>query len=433
MRTVDLIRKKREGQALTPEEIAFLIRGYARGEIPDYQMAAFLMATVWRGMTPEETLALTEEMVRSGRTLDLSHLPEAKVDKHSTGGVGDKTSLVLTPIVAAAGVRVPMISGRGLAHTGGTLDKLESIPGFRVQLPLETIRRLVERVGAVLVGQSEEIVPADLKLYALRDVTATVDCVPLIVASIMSKKIAEGIDALVLDVKVGKGAFMKNEAEARDLAERLVDVGRRLGKRVRALLTDMNQPLGRAVGNALEVIESLETLKGRGPEDLRALSLELAAHMLLVGDRAGDLDDARRTAERLLHSGAALEKFRQIIEAQGGDPRVVDDYARLPQARFRWDYVAETEGVVIEAHAERLGLATMLLGAGRETLHSPIDHAVGLIVHKKVGERVTRGEALCTLLYNDPERLRRALEHVRAAFVLDDSAPPSDPLIKAVL
>ena len=318
MRVVDLIRKKRDGYALTPEEIAFLIRGYTRGEIPDYQMAAFLMATVWRGMTLEETLALTEEMVRSGYTLDWSHLPEAKVDKHSTGGVGDKTSLVLTPIVAAAGVRVPMISGRGLAHTGGTLDKLESIPGFRVQLPVEAIRRVVEQVGAVLVGQSEELVPADRKLYALRDVTATVECLPLIVASIMSKKIAEGLDALVLDVKVGKGAFMKTETEARDLAERLVDVGRRLGKRVRALITDMNQPLGRAIGNALEVIESVETLKGRGPEDLRTLSLELAAHMLVLGHQATSLEEARERAERLLHSGAALEKFRQIIEAQGG-------------------------------------------------------------------------------------------------------------------
>jgi len=433
MRVVDLIRKKRDGYALTPEEIAFLIRGYTRGEIPDYQMAAFLMAVVWRGMTPEETLALTEEMVRSGCTLDWSHLPEAKVDKHSTGGVGDKTSLVLTPIVAAAGVRVPMISGRGLAHTGGTLDKLESIPGFRVQLPVETIRRVVEQVGAVLVGQSEELVPADRKLYALRDVTATVECLPLIVASIMSKKIAEGLDALVLDVKVGNGAFMKTEAEARDLAERLVDVGRRLGKRVRALITDMNQPLGRAIGNALEVIESVETLKGRGPEDLRALSVELAAHMLLLGHRATNLDEARELAERLLQSGAALEKFRQIIEAQGGDPRVVDDYTRLPQARGRWDYRADAEGVVVEAHAERLGLASMLLGAGREDLHSTIDPAVGLVLHKKIGERVARGDALCTLYYNSEERLHRAVEYVRAAFVVGSSAPPPDPLIKAVV
>jgi pyrimidine-nucleoside phosphorylase len=433
MRVVDLIRKKRDGYALTPEEIAFLIRGYTRGEIPDYQMAAFLMATVWRGMTLEETLALTEEMVRSGYTLDWSHLPEAKVDKHSTGGVGDKTSLVLTPIVAAAGVRVPMISGRGLAHTGGTLDKLESIPGFRVQLPVEATRRVVEQVGAVLVGQSEELVPADRKLYALRDVTATVECLPLIVASIMSKKIAEGLDALVLDVKVGKGAFMKTETEARDLAERLVDVGRRLGKRVRALITDMNQPLGRAIGNALEVIESVETLKGRGPEDLRTLSLELAAHMLVLGHQATSLEEARERAERLLHSGAALEKFRQIIEAQGGDPRIVDDYTRLPQARGRWEYRADAEGVLVEAHAERLGLASMLLGAGREYVHSDIDHAVGLVLHKKVGERVARGDALCTLYYNSEERLQRAVEYVRAAFIVGPSAPPPDPLIKAVV
>jgi len=433
MRVVDLIRKKRDGRALAPEEIAFLIRGYVRGEVPDYQMAAFLMATMWRGMTAEETLVLTEEMVRSGRTLDLGHLPEAKVDKHSTGGVGDKTSLLVAPIVAAAGGRVPMISGRGLAHTGGTLDKLESIPGFRVSLPLETVRRLVERVGAALVGQTEEIVPADRKLYALRDVTATVECVPLIVASIMSKKIAEGIDALVLDVKVGTGAFMKSEAEARDLAERLVELGRRMGKRVRALLTDMDQPLGRAVGNALEVIESVEALKGRGPDDLRVLSLELAAHMLLLGDLAADLPRARQIAERVLRSGAALEKFREIVEAQGGDPHIVDDYARLPQARFHWDYTAPTEGVVVSAHAERLGMASMLLGAGRERLDAPIDHAVGLIVHKKVGERVARGDVLCTLYYNSRERLPRAVEQVRAAFAIGPSAPPPAPLIKAIV
>ncbi len=433
MRVIELIRKKRDGEALTSEEIAFLVQGYTRGEIPDYQMAAFLMATVWRGMTPEETLALTEAMVRSGRTLDFSHVPGAKVDKHSTGGVGDKTSLVLVPLVAAAGARVPMISGRALGHTGGTLDKLESIPGFRVHLPVETIGHLLERVGAVLVGQTEEIVPADRKLYALRDVTATVDCIPLIVASIMSKKLAEGIEALVLDVKVGKGAFMKSEAAARDLAVRLVDVGRRMGKRVRALLTDMDQPLGRAIGNALEVIESVETLKGRGPDDVRELSLELAAQMLFLGGSATDIAEARRLAERMLHSGAGLEKFREIIAAQGGDPRVVDDYALLPQARYRLDYCAEEDGVLVEVDAEKLGLAAMILGAGRETLHSPIDHAVGLIVHKKVGERVARGEALCTLHYNAEEKLPRAWEKIRAAFVLGSSAGPAGPLIRDLL
>jgi len=433
MRIVDIIKKKRDGQELSPSEMALLVQGYTRGEIPDYQMAAFLMAVLWRGMSFQETLLLTDEMVKSGHVLDLSDIPGVKVDKHSTGGVGDKTSLVLGPLAAAAGVLVPMISGRGLAHSGGTLDKLESIPGFRVNLPVEAFRETLKKVGLVLVGQTDEIAPADRKLYALRDVTATVDSLPLMASSIMSKKIAEGIDALVLDVKVGKGAFTKTEDEARHLAEMLVGIGRGVGKQVQALITDMNQPLGQAVGNALEVIESIEALKGRGPEDLTTLSVELAARMAVLGGRAATLDHARDLMKGLIASGAGLEKLRQVIEAQGGDPRVVDDYDRLPKAAYMYPYKAETDGFIVEMNAELIGLASMQLGAGRERVDSLIDHAVGIVLQKKVGERVARGDLLCTIYYNDETRLRAAADKLRAAFVIGEEAPPKNDLIKMVL
>jgi pyrimidine-nucleoside phosphorylase len=433
MRVVDLIKKKRDGQELAPDEIGFLIRGYTRGEIPDYQMSAFLMAVVWRGMSDEETFALTVEMLQSGHVLDLSDIPGIKVDKHSTGGVGDKTSLILAPLAAAAGVPVPMISGRGLAHSGGTLDKLESIPGFRVNLSVDEYRQTLKQIGLVLIGQTDEIAPADRKLYALRDVTATVDCIPLMAGSIMSKKIAEGIDALVLDVKVGKGAFMKTEEGARRLAETLVGIGRSMGKQVRALITDMNQPLGQAVGNALEVMESIETLKGRGPEDLTTLSVELAAHMVMLGERAASLDEARELVKGLIASGAGLEKFRQLIEAQGGDPRVTDDYDRLPEAALMRVYKAETDGFMLEIDAERMGIASMVLGAGRERVDSPIDHAVGIWLYKKVGDRVSRGDVLCTVYYNDEARMKSAAEKLRGAFVIGEQDPQKESLIKMVL
>lgn len=433
MRVVDLIKKKRDGRELSPEEISFLIHGYTRGEIPDYQMAAWLMAVVWRGMTDRETRILTEEMVRSGHVLDLSDIPGIKVDKHSTGGVGDKTSLILAPLVAAAGVPVPMVSGRGLAHTGGTLDKLEAIPGFRVALTLDQYRETLRRVGFVMSGQTDDIAPADKKLYALRDVTATVDCIPLMAASIMCKKLAEGIDALVVDVKVGSGAFLKTEAEAETLARTLVTIGESMGKRVRALITDMDQPLGRAVGNALEVIESFEVLKGRGPEDVTTLSLELAAHMVLLGERAATLDEARRLVRRLLAEGAGREKFRRLIEAQGGDPRVVDEYSRLPQARHRSVYEAETDGYIVAMNAELIGRAAMVLGAGRDRMDSPIDHAVGLVLAKKVGDVVRRGEPLCVVHSNDEEKQRAALPLLRESFIVGDAPPSPPPLIKKVI
>ena len=433
MRAEELIRKKRDAGALTREETFFLICEHTRDAVPDYQMSAWLMAVCWRGMTAEETADLTEAMLRSGETLDLSDLPGQKVDKHSTGGVGDKTSLVVAPVAAAAGLVVPMISGRGLGHTGGTLDKLEAIPGFNVRLSLADFRRALAEVGCALIGQTEEIAPADRKLYALRDVTATVESIPLITASILSKKLAEGIDALVLDVKVGSGAFMKSLAEARKLAESMRAIGTRMGKRVVALLTNMDQPLGGAVGNALEVAEAVETLKGGGPEDLRALCRELAAWMLLLGGAASNLEKGRERFDELIRSGAAAEKFRQIIRRQGGDPRVVDDPRRLPQARQRKDFLAPAGGYLARLDAERLGRAAMALGAGRARVEDAVDPAVGLVLHKKAGDRVQPQEPLATLYYNDERLLAEAEARLDGAFTLAPASSPPAPLILETL
>lgn len=433
MRASDLIQKKRDGQELTRDEIFFLIAGHTRGEIPDYQMTAWLMAVYWRGMSPRETSDLTETMLRSGQVLDLSRLPGAKVDKHSTGGVGDKTSLVLAPAVAAAGLRVPMISGRGLGHTGGTLDKLEAIPGFNVRLSLADFVRLLETVGVALIGQTDEIAPADKKLYALRDVTATVESIPLITSSILSKKLAEGIDALVLDVKVGSGAFMKDLASASQLAEALVTIGRRMGKRVVALLTAMEQPLGRAIGNALEVAEAIEVLRGSGPADLCAVCEELGGWMLVVGGRAQTLEDGKRQYSAVIQSGAAAEKLREVVRAQGGDAGTVDDPARLPQAQHRTEWPSQQSGYLARLEAEKLGRAAMMLGAGRERVEDSIDPAVGLVLHKKVGEAVTRGEALATIHYNAPGRLEDALSLLAAAVTVDSAPPMTSPLILKTL
>lgn len=429
----ELIIQKRSGRALDREELAWLIQSYVEGTLPDYQMAAFLMAVYFRGMTPAEIVALTREMIASGQVVDLSDIPGKKVDKHSTGGVGDKTSLVLAPLAAAAGVVVPMISGRGLAHTGGTLDKLESIPGFRVDLSLDEYRRVLASVGLVLAGPTGQLAPADKKLYALRDVTATVDSIPLIVSSILSKKVAEGIDGLVVDVKVGSGAFMSTFDQARALAEALVATGRRLGLEMRALITDMDQPLGRAVGNAVEVIESIETLKGRGPADLTELSVELAAHMVVLANRAGTVDEARQRVRECLVTGAGLEKFRAVIEAQGGDPAVIDDYRRLPRARHRRELPARRDGVITHIDAAAVGRACMQLGAGRERLDSPIDRAVGIVLHKKVGDPVEVGESLCTIAYNDVGRLPEVERVLSEAFVIASEMPPLRPLVKAIM
>ena len=433
MRAVDLIQRKRDGDELSPEEIGFFVRGYAEGQIPDYQASAFAMAVFFRGMTPVETLALTEAMMRTGEVLDLSDLPGPKADKHSTGGVGDKTSLVLAPLAAACGVYVPMISGRGLGHTGGTLDKLESIPGFRVNLSLAEFRTVLKHAHLGLIGQTPQIAPADRKLYALRDVTATVESLPLISASIMSKKMAEGIDALVLDVKTGDGAFMKTFADSKALAQAMVTIGRGMGKKVAALITDMDQPLGRTAGNALEVAECIETLKGRGPKDLESLSIELAAWMLFLAGTTPALDVARQKVREALSSGAGLRKFQQIVELQGGDPRVCDDPSRLPRARETVEVKAERDGRVARIACRSVGQACMLLGAGRETVTSPIDPAVGLTLHKKVGDLVIQGETVMTVHVNERHRLEEVLALLKQAVTLAAEAPERKPMIQAVL
>ena len=433
MRAVDVIQKKRDGGQLSREEIEFFVRGYTAGTVPDYQASALAMATFFRGMTPDETVALTEAMMRTGEVLDLSELPGPKVDKHSTGGVGDKTSLVLGPLAAACGVYVPMISGRGLGHTGGTLDKLESIPGFRVGLSLAEFRRVLAQARLGLIGQTPEIAPADRKLYALRDVTATVESLPLISASIMSKKMAEGLDALVLDVKTGDGAFLARFEDSRALAETMVAIGRGMGRKVVALITDMEQPLGRAVGNALEVAECVETLKGRGPRDLESLSVELAAWMVQLGDLAPSLEQARARVREALASGAGLRCFREVIALQGGEPGVCDDTGLLPRAARTVELPAEREGRVTRIACRAVGHAAMVLGAGRETVDSRIDPAVGLVLHKKVGDLVLPGEPLASVHYNDERRLAPCLERLRAAFEISDEARPMTPLIRAVL
>jgi pyrimidine-nucleoside phosphorylase len=433
MRPVELIQKKRDGGALTREEIHFLIENYTLGNVADYQMAAWLMAVYFRGQTAEETATLTDAMLRSGEVLDLSGLSGRKVDKHSTGGVGDKTSLVIAPVAAAAGVRVPMISGRGLGHSGGTLDKLESIPGFNVNLSLAEFRRAVERVGCALIGQTKEIAPADKKIYALRDLTGTVASIPLITASILSKKLAEGIEALVLDVKVGSGAFMKDEESATELAESMRTIGTHMGKRVVVLLTDMDQPLGRAAGNALEVIETVETLQGGGPEDFCNLCRELSAWVIHLGGEADTLEDGRARYDELIGSGAAAKKLQQIIERQGGDPRVVDDPKRLPQARERKHILAPADGFLARMETERIGWGTMALGAGRQRLDDSIDPAVGLMLHKKAGDPVQAGEPLATFHYNQPDRLAEAERWLEGAFVVEAEVPKASPLILKTL
>jgi pyrimidine-nucleoside phosphorylase len=411
------------------EEIFDFIERYTRDVIPDYQASALLMAIYFRGMNTQETADLTEAMLRSGQELNFSDLPLPKVDKHSTGGVGDKTSLIVAPAAAAAGVLVPMISGRGLEHTGGTLDKLESIPGFNTRLSSQEFRRVLAVCGLAMGAASQEFVPADHKLYALRDVTATVESIPLITASIMSKKLAEGIDGLVLDVKTGSGAFMQKLEDARALATSLVNTGATHGKRVHALITSMDQPLGNAVGNALEVVESVETLKGRGPRDLVDLCRELTAHMLMLGEVADSLDDGRARYDSAIESGKALEKFERVVAEQGGDSRALEDYSRLPHANFQ-DSVRATEvGYIGGLEARTMGLASMVLGAGRNRTDAVIDPAVGLVFEKKVGDLVRAGERICVLYSNDRSRVPRALEMIQQAISYVPGPVPKTPLV----
>ena len=432
MRAVDLIRRKRDGGELTADEIRFMVGGIASREVPEYQWAAMTMAILWRGMTPRETAALVEAMLHSGTVIDLSDIPGPKVDKHSTGGVGDKTSLILAPIAAACGVTVPMVSGRGLGHTGGTLDKLESIPGFRIDLDLAAYRRVARECGMVLIGQTAEIAPADRVLYALRDATATVESIPLITASILSKKLAEGIDSLVLDVKTGDGAFMAKREDARALAESMTRIGRELGKPVQALITSMDAPLGRAVGNAVEVWESIECLKGRGPDDLMEVSLELAAEMLVLGRVATTRDDALEKCRRSIADGSALERFRRVVAAQGGDPRVCDDpLGVLPKAARVEPFRATRSGFIAGIRAWPVGQASMLLGAGRARADSTIDPAAGIVFTKTVGDEVRAGDVIAELHVNPAfaAALPESLAMLADATTIADVPPPKRSLI----
>ncbi len=433
MRTVDLIQRKRAAEELSPEEIAFLVNGYTSGEIPDYQISAFLMATCFTGMTDREVSALTDSMMASGGTVDLSSIPGMKVDKHSTGGVGDKTSLICAPIAAAAGVIVPMISGRALGHTGGTLDKLESIPGFRTDLTVEQFHETLTQHGLSFMGQTDEIAPADKKMYALRDVTGTVESVALIASSIMSKKLAVGIDALVLDVKVGSGAFIKKQVEARRLAQMMVGIGRRMDKKVQALITDMNQPLGYAIGNALEVMEVSQTLHNEGPEDLRRLSLELAARMIFLAKITKTLDEARQLAEQKLSDGSAYQKFREVVEAQGGNPQALEKFELLPNATGMREITTSRAGYVSAINAEDIGRASTMMGAGRNTKDDAIDPAVGVILEVKSGEKVDSGAVLCRLYYTDEATLEEAAGMVEDAFRISASKPDERELILEVV
>jgi pyrimidine-nucleoside phosphorylase len=429
MRAVDIIRAKRDGNALTREQIGWMVTGASDGSVPDYQLSAWLMAVWLRGMSSDETTWLTDAMVRSGVRVDLSGVPGVKVDKHSTGGVGDKTSLIIAPVVAALGVPVPMMSGRGLGHTGGTLDKLESIRGFRTRLTLDEFRRQVADLGCALIGQTDDVAPADRVLYALRDVTATVESLPLICASILSKKIAEGIDALVLDVKTGSGAFMSREEDARTLADALVSLAERSGLRVAALLTQMDVPLGRTIGNALEVRECIEVLRGGGPLDLVELSLELAALMVWLGHGTASLDTARAAVQGALADGSGLAVFRAIVERQGGDVVMIDDPSTLPQAPVRETFLAPRDGYVARYDAGMLGRAAVQLGAGRAKTADNVDPAVGFELLAVPGDQVSAGTPLMAIHARSETDIVAVRPMVIGALTMTDAAPASRPLI----
>ncbi len=429
MRAVDIIRAKRDGEALSREAIESFVRGVTDGSWEDYQSSALLMAIVLKGMTAAETGWLTDAMARSGDRVTLDHLPGTKVGKHSTGGVGDKVSIVLAPLAASCGVIVPKMSGRGLGHTGGTLDKLESIPGFRIALSLEEYRQILGEVGCCLISQTDNIAPADKKLYALRDVTATIESLPLISASVMSKKLAEGSTALVLDVKCGRGAFMQRPDEARALARSLVSIGTAAGIRTEAFITRMDAPLGRAVGNAVEIAECIDLLNGRGPADLEALIVRLASRMVWLGGKASTEGDAEMTVRAALESGAARDKLRQMIKWQGGDAAVVDDVTRLPASRYSHAVAAPRSGHVTALDALLVGRAAVALGAGRDKKSDPVDLSAGILLGKKPGEAVLAGEPVMELRYNDESRLAAAVQLAAQAIVIGDKAPAEAPLV----
>lgn len=420
MRMVDLIEKKRDGQALTEEEINFFIEGYTKGDIPDYQASSLAMAVYFQDMNEAERAALTMAMVNSGDVIDLSNINGVKVDKHSTGGVGDTTTLVLAPLVAAVGVPVAKMSGRGLGHTGGTIDKLESIEGFHVEISEEKFVKLVNEDKVAVIGQTWNLTPADKKLYGLRDVTGTVNSIPLIASSIMSKKIAAGADAIVLDVKTGNGAFMKTLEDAESLARAMVNIGNNVGRNTMAIISDMGQPLGNAIGNALEVKEAIETLQGQGPKDLTDLVLTLGSQMVVVGGKAQDLAEARTLLENAIADGSALARFKTFIENQDGDGSVVDDVSKLPQAQYQIDYPATKSGVVTEIVANEVGVASMMLGAGRQTKEDDIDLSVGIVLNKKVGDKVKAGESLLTI-HSNREQVDDVIEKLNASITISDS------------
>jgi len=433
MRAYDIIYKKREGQKLNREELEFLISGYVEGDIPDYQMSAWAMAVYFQGMDAEETAELTKLMAESGDMIDLSPIKGIKVDKHSTGGVGDTTTLILAPLVASAGIPVAKMSGRGLGHTGGTIDKLESIPSFNTSLSRDKFFDNVNQHGIAVVGQTGNLTPADKKLYALRDVTATVESIPLIASSIMSKKLAGGADAIVLDVKTGNGAFMKDFSNAKKLAEAMVAIGKEVGRDTAAYITDMNQPLGNAVGNALEVKEAIKTLKGEGPEDLTELCIELGSGMLQLAGKVRDEEEGKKLLRENLNNGKALDKFAEMITAQGGNAKVIEDLSLLPTADSTAEVRAEKSGYVSEIKALDVGLSAMILGAGRENKESEIDPAVGLEIQKKIGDQVTEGDTLAVLHYDDSKNLKEAENKLLEAFTITEAEKKKNKLIYEII
>lgn len=432
MRMFDIIKKKRDGGELSQKEIAWFIDGYVNGEIPDYQAAALCMAIYYKGMTIDETTALTFAIRDSGDTLDFSNINGLRVDKHSTGGVGDKTSLVVTPIVASLGVKVAKMSGRGLGHTGGTIDKLEAIPGFRTDIPTEEFEEIVNNVGIAIVGQNATLAPADKLLYALRDVTATVDSLPLIVSSIMGKKLAADDDCIVLDVKTGSGSFMKTVEQSRELAQVMVDIGRRAGKKMRALITDMDRPLGNAIGNSLEVVEAIETLKGNGPDDLTELCVALASHMLSLAEK-GTYDECEKKVLQVISDGTALNTFANMVKAQGGNSDWILNPEKFPKSRFEKAVISEKSGYITRVDTEGYGVASLMLGAGRNTKEDVIDFAAGIYLNKKTGDYVNKGDVIATLYTEKPETFAAAEKRLLEATVLSDEKPQDMPLVLSVV
>lgn len=433
MRAYDIIKKKRDGHSLDQEELRYFLTGYLQGEIPDYQASAFLMALFFKGMTSKETCYLTEIMLRSGSTVDLSDIEGPKIDKHSTGGVGDKVSIVLAPLMASAGIVVPMMSGRGLGHTGGTLDKLESIPGFRTSLKIAEFKEVLSRIGCAIIGFSEEMAPLDRKLYALRDVTATVESIPLITSSIMSKKLSEGIEGLVLDVKVGSGAFMKDLENARALAMEMVEIGNYFGVRTVAVLTDMNEPLGMAIGNSLEIREAIDALMGKGPEDLMEVTLHLGAWMLKVAEKEEDIEEGRKRLEGLINDGSALQKFKDMVELQGGNTKIFEKSSLLPHSCLSVEIHSEREGYIQSMNTEAIGTVSMILGAGRERMDSTIDHSAGIILKKRVGDYVEKDEVLCTFCTSDEGIVEKARDmFLKALRFGNEPVEKRSPIIEVI-